>query len=452
LSWRGPKGFSLVTGAWVGVGALALAAALLGSAAAVAAEPSFQPRATVARIGELIESSYFDPEVARRIAGELRADAEAGRFDRLTDARELAAVLTDRLRREDAHFSVVWTPPGPAPAAGQPVVPPDTGAVARENHGFRRVEVLPGNVGLLELTLFAHFEPHETGPDSARAVADAALALLARSQALIVDLRDCRGGSPAMVGYLIGHFVADDADVYNTFKSRGPDQSERPTVPITAPRRLEVPLYVLASGRTGSGAESFAYTLQAARRATIVGERSAGGANPGGFHPAGDGFAVFVSGGRPVNPITQSNWEGTGVEPDRVVTAAGAQSVAYELALEAALAGAPEGPAAMETRWALEAARSGRDSTPLGDTDRARYAGDYSGRAIQDSGGGLVYVLDRRPPRRLVPLGGDTFTLEGAPLVRLDFERDANGAVVALVLRQVTGPVARFPRSTPTGN
>jgi hypothetical protein len=73
----------------------------------------------------------------------------------------------------------------------------DGGAVARENHGFRRVEVLPGNVGLLELTLFSDFEPDQPLETSARAVADAALALLARCQALMVDLRDCRGGSPA---------------------------------------------------------------------------------------------------------------------------------------------------------------------------------------------------------------------------------------------------------------
>jgi C-terminal processing protease CtpA/Prc len=327
----------------------------------------------------------------------------------------------------------------------------DTGAAARENHGFRRVEVLPGNVGVLELTLFSHFQPDEPVEGSARGVADAALALLARSQALIVDLRDCRGGSPAMVGYLIGHFVAENADVYNTFKSRGPDQFERPTVPIEAPRRLDLPLYVLTSGRTGSGAESFAYTLQAAGRATVVGERSAGGANPGGFLPVGDGLAVFVSGGRPVNPITQTNWEGVGVQPDRAVSAADAQSVAYELALEAALGRGGEGPAAIETRWALEAARAQRSSAPLDAEERARLAGAFGERIIRDAEGALVYVVDRRPPRRLVPLGADTFTLDGAPLTRLDFERDAAGNGVVLVMRQASGGVARYPRSTPAG-
>ena len=157
-------------------------------------------------------------------------------------------------------------------------------------------------------------------------MADAALALVARAQALIIDLRDCRGGSPAMVGYLIGHFVAEDADVYNTFKSRGPDEFERPTVPITAPRRLDLPLFVVVSGRTGSGAESVAYTLQAARRATVVGERTAGGANPGDVHQVADGLTIFISDGSPVNPITGRNWEGDGVQPDRVVAAADAET------------------------------------------------------------------------------------------------------------------------------
>ena len=433
------------------VRAVSFAAVLLLPAAVSATEPTLDPRAAVDRISERIESNYFDPAIAERIAGELRADVEAGRFDRLTDPRELAATLTERLRAEDAHFSVVWSPPEPPPqaaaAARAPVV--DAGDVARENHGFRRVEVLPGNVGLVELTLFAHFESTAASAGSARPVADAALALLARSQALIVDLRDCRGGSPAMVGYLVGHFVADGADVYNTFKSRGPDQYERPTVPITAPRRLDVPLYVLTSGRTGSGAESFAYTLQAARRATIVGERTAGAANPGDFHAVGDGLAVFVSGGRPVNPITKGNWEGDGVAPDRVVPAAGAEAAAYELALEEALARAQPGPAATETRWVLEAHWASREALPLGGDERRPYAGGYGSRRILDTGGELVYVLDRRPALRLLRLDGDSFALEGAPLTRLEFERSSDGEVVALVVRHASGAVARFPRSMP---
>jgi hypothetical protein len=429
--------------------AFALAFALLATAAAAATSPSIDPRPPVERIAKLIEDTYFDPAAAARVAAALRSDLEAGKLDSLRDPRELAAVLTDRLRREDAHFSVTWTPPSEAASAPSPAPAVDGGADARENHGVRRVEVLPGNVGLVELTLLGHFQPDQPLAGSAREVADAALALVARTDALIVDLRDCRGGSPSMVGYLVGHFVAADADVYNTFRSRGPDRYERPTVPIPEPRRLDLPLFVVVSGRTGSGAESLAYTLQVAKRATVVGERTAGGANPGDVYPVGDGLSIFISNGSPVNPITHRNWEGDGVQPDRVVASAQAETAAYELALEAVVAKTSAGLAADEARWSLDALRAARDGKPLDENERARYTGEFGPRAIRDVGGELIYTFDRRPPRRLLRLSEDTFTLDGAPYTRLELERDSSGAVTALVMRQVSGSVARFPRTPP---
>ena len=125
----------------------------------------------VERIAEQVEAMYFDPQAAARIAGRASRRLAAGRFDALRDPRELAASLTDRLRPHDAHFSVAVDAAGAdayagprAPARLQCTAPPPRSAAdaaARENHGFRRVEVLPGNVGLIELTLFGHFEPDE---------------------------------------------------------------------------------------------------------------------------------------------------------------------------------------------------------------------------------------------------------------------------------------------------
>ena len=107
--------------------------------------------------------------------------------------------------------------------------------------------------------------------------------------------------------------------------------SEAPAIPYATPR-TQVPLYVLVDGGTGSAAESFAYTLRSAKRATIVGERSAGAANPGAMIDVGDGFAVFVSDGSPVNPITRTNWEATGVAPDVAAISAEALDAALRLA------------------------------------------------------------------------------------------------------------------------
>ena len=76
------------------------------------------------------------------------------------------------------------------------------------------------------------------------------------------------------------------------------------------------PVYVLTSHDTFSAAEEFTYNLKNLKRATIVGETTGGGAHPGGPRRINRHFAVWVPAGRAINPITKTNWEGTGIEPD----------------------------------------------------------------------------------------------------------------------------------------
>ena len=57
------------------------------------------------------------------------------------------------------------------------------------------------------------------------------------------------------------------------------------------------------------------------KRGTIIGEVTAGGANPGGLVYLNAHFAAFIATGRAVNPVTRTNWEGVGVEPDVKVPA-----------------------------------------------------------------------------------------------------------------------------------
>lgn len=413
-----------------------LAFCLTLAAPASAQVPAIKPRAAVEKIAGVIQAQFYDEARAGQIARDLRAEAGWGKYDGLTNPSDLAVALTTRLSPLDGHFRVSWSPPAPA-EAGRPGG--GAGAYAehlrRNNYGFRRAEVLPGNIGYVEVSEFADFTP---GDEAARKTADAALALVGSTDAVIFDLRENGGGSPAMVGYLVGRFVAADANVYNTFKTRGePDSSERPTVAITEPRRLETPLYVLVSGRTGSAAESFAYTLKSAKRAVIVGERSAGAANPGGDVEVGDGLRIFVSGGTPINPITGKNWEETGVSPDVEVPAKLALVRAQSLALTK-LAAAP-GAASVENRWALEALA---DAPVLEPGKLAAYAGDYGPYRVTTAGDRLVLRQGRRPEATLKPLDpGGLFVVEGAPLRRVRFE---DGALIVL---RTDGSSSRYARS-----
>ena len=245
-----------------------------------------------------------------------------------------------------------------------------------------------------------------------------------------------------MVAYLASYFVPPGAAIFNTFHTRGASESEAPVVDPTGPRRLDVPLFILVNGGTGSASESFSYTLQAGRRATIVGEPTNGRANPGRFVPVGEGFAVFVSGGSPENPITHGNWEGTGVLPDIAAPSADALQEAQATALRRLLANAPAGPTAAEYRWLLSDLHANGGSQVL-----QGYVGDYGEQArTTDEHGTLVLHQGRRksPLRQVAP---DVFVSQVDPLMHVRFERQDH-RIVALTLATPAAVTARYARSS----
>jgi hypothetical protein len=252
-----------------------------------------------------------------------------------------------------------------------------------------------------------------------------------------------------MAGYLISAFVSSTADIYDVIHRRDGTESERPAQPYAKPR-LDVPLYVLISGRTASAAEATAYTLQAARRATLVGSTSVGAANPGGEFPLDDGFNLFVSTGTPVNPITGRNWEGAGVAPDVRTDSEGALASAEILALEAVLARNPDGAGALDTRWTLEALRA-EETQPAG-PPLAGYVGTYADARIDKAGKGLILTRAGHGEMILLRVRGDVFFVRGEPFRRVLFERDSAGTVTGFQLVRSSGQTLWFPhRSVGTG-
>lgn len=407
------------------------------------------PRDTVQQVATLIENNYFDATKAQEIARDLRESAQAGRFDTLRDPRDLATALTGRLQPLDHHFRVTWSAPespssaAPNPPGGDPVMSLET-LERRNAYGFRRVDMLPGAIGYLDLRLFADFS-FDKPDEPARKAADAALALVSTADAVIIDLRNNAGGSSLMVGYLVSAFTAPGADIYNVFRSRDGTSSERPKESYSRPR-LAVPLYVLISGRTASAAESTAYTLQAAKRAVVVGEVSGGAANPGGEFPAADGFSIFISTSTTVNAVTGTNWEGVGVKPDVAVNPEHALERAQILALESVLRNNPTGTEAVETRWVLEALRA--EASPAVGPPITDYVGAYAGAEISAENGHLALRRDRRPAWALTRVRGDVFCVTDEPFRRVLFERNTAHGVTRFQLTRAGGPSTWFPKAS----
>jgi C-terminal processing protease CtpA/Prc len=117
---------------------------------------------------------------------------------------------------------------------------------------------------------------------------------------------------------LLCSYLFDKPTLINTILFRQGDKTQTVEYKTGNPKgkRYTNPIYVIVSHRTGSGAEEFAYDLQTQKRATILGENTWGGANPGGNVRLNDHFMAFIPVGMARNPITKTNWEGTGVTPD----------------------------------------------------------------------------------------------------------------------------------------
>lgn len=406
------------------------------------AQAIIEPDRTVERIADLIEENYFDAAKAAAIALELRGAVERGEFRSLTDPRDLAARLSVLLQPEDGHLSVEWSASdGPVAASPSASQMDEAARAARWNFGFRRVEVLSGNIGLIELSEFADFDAESMWDSPARAAADAALALVERSDALIIDLRD-NGGGGGMVSYLLGYFLPPGL-AFSDMRGRTHKRESRVLERIGGRHRPGVPLYVVVSGRTGSAAEFFAYSLQALQRATVVGERTAGAANPGMTFDAGRGFEVFIPLDAPINRRTGTNWEGVGVRPDVAVEAPRAVTRAHIAALERVLQGNLTEAEARDVRWSLAAMTT---LAAADASDLASLTGTFGNRVVNLESGTLVLRRGRWPGRTLRPLGGDLFFVEGAPWRRVRFERDSAGRVVALIEATSAGGETRWRR------
>ena len=284
-------------------------------------------REVVEAVASRLERDYVLEERAWALAARLREALARGEYDGL-EGPDLAERVTADLRAVcgDGHLGLEWSA-DVLPEAEEP-----TGIDERDverwygphlNYGFEKVERVEGNVGLLDLRVFA---PVSIAAD----VAAAAMTLLAQSTALVVDLRKNGGGDDKMVALLAAYLFDEPVELSGVY-----DRLTGTTTPTSTPAEVPgrrfggtKPVSVLTSRRTFSAAEQFAYDLQALGRATIVGEPTGGGAHPYENCRVDPHFMLALVRKRSVNPITGGNWQGVGVQPDVAVNAEGARDEA----------------------------------------------------------------------------------------------------------------------------
>lgn len=275
---------------------------------------------TIAGIIVELREGYVFADKGAQAADALEKSLAENAYVGVTDPNRFAQQISDQLRAitKDGHMRLIFG----SPFSSQP--PPST----PQNAGFE-VKRLEGNIGYIHL---ARFVP----PDIFNPAADDAMRKLSDTTALIVDMRDNGGGHPASVAYLVSFFLDSGQRVHINdliWRNRGTStfRTESFWSSPTPVRYLGKPVYVLVGPKTYSAGEEFAYDLQVLNRATVVGEKTRGGANPGGLVDLGSNFFAVVPTGRAENPTTRTNWQGVGVLPNVKAAPEVAESIAIAM-------------------------------------------------------------------------------------------------------------------------
>ncbi|MYM87841.1 hypothetical protein GTP91_11690 [Rugamonas sp. FT82W] len=301
---------------------------------AIAGTPPSPPAVEVDRATRLevidtliakLNANYVFPDQAQRVEVVLRQRQREGKYDGITDGKQLAKQLSDDIDGvvHDKHMLVdasarpvppddAMPPPPQTRAEWEKQVPPAVlERVRASNLGVEKVDRLSPHIGYLQISSFA---PVFLVSDKFAA----AMNELADTDGLIIDLRNNGGGGGDSAALLISYFVDERTRLNDSWERSTGITTQYWTQDKLDGKRYggKKPVLILAGPDTKSAAEAFAYQMQALKRATVIGERTWGGANASRPYRLSEHFVAFIPSRRSISPITHTNWEGVGVTPD----------------------------------------------------------------------------------------------------------------------------------------
>lgn len=418
------------------------------------AEPSAISReekaAAIASLNSTLTANYVFPDVARKIAPVLLEHLKRGDYDSATTKEEFASKLTGDLVKVsgDLHFSVGADPEWVAEFKGQsdPAVKIRTqkeelSRLEESNFGFDEVARLNGNIGYVRFSYFAN-------PELAYDTAASVMRFLGNTDAIIIDLRYNNGGYLEMAQLLASYFFSSEKDqlLFDYYYNEDGKRIERgqwvlPGLP--GKRMVDKPVYILTGSTSFSSAEWFSYTLKKLGRATLIGERTAGGAHPVARKPINDDFFVQVPIGQIRDPVDHGDFEGVGVQPDIQSPSIQALAVAHKLAFENLAK--TDGTKRAEFIWQLPVLTANIQRQAIDKAMMNKAVGKYEGRQMIMENGMLFYVWRGRFRVALEPIGANLFGVEGVS----DFRYQLNiqhGKVMSLERVNKDGSIQTYKR------
>ncbi|MGD2086412.1 MAG: S41 family peptidase [Candidatus Aminicenantes bacterium] len=379
-------------------------------------------------VNKILVNNYIFPDTAKEMAEYTSTQHKEGKYDSIDDVNRFARVLTQDLRSisKDKHIRVTYSPEtvrrirtrnSKSPEDRERERKERLERERRRNFGFKKLEILEGNIGYLDLRGFS-------GANEASETIISAMNFLANADAVIIDLRNNGGGNPFTIQIISSYFLREYTHL-NSFEWRGEDTIRQFWTLRYVPgkKMYDTDLYILTSSRTFSAAEEFTYNLKNLKRATIVGETTGGGAHPGGSRIVNDYFLVWVPSGRAINPITKTNWEGKGIEPHISVARDKALDKAHYTALEKLLEKTDAETRKRSLQWAMEGIKAKSEPIQVEEEILQKYVGKYTrGDIVLEKG--MLFFKDGPQRMKLIPLSETYFIIEGENNIRAEFILD----------------------------
>ena len=401
-------------------------------------------------VTQALNEIYVFPDVAKKMEKHLRQQYKKKAYKDITSLNEFAQKLTEDLQEisHDKHLGVRFASDEllsrfQGDTLTDEAKQRELEERRRDNFCFREIKILEGNVGYVDFRCFS--EALEAGP-----TAIAVMNFLAYTDAIIFDLRQNGGGSPSMIQLITSYFFPEPVHL-NSFYIRKSDSTHQfwTQACVQGPRMTNVDLYVLTSSYTFSGAEEFTYNLKNMKRATIIGDTTGGGAHPIDIKPFPSlNIGMSLPFGRAVNPVTGTNWEGTGVSPDISVPQEKALQTAHLEAIKKILERTKDEDRKRSLTWLVETMNALFNPSKVAVELMQKYAGKYGPRIITLENGELYYQREGRPRYKMIPMSQDTFVIDELKYFRLKFVSDSTGRVTEVIGLYDSGHTDSSPRTT----
>lgn len=388
----------------------------------------------VSKIGQLLTQNYVFEELAFKMKEDIDKKSKSNIYSKIEDPIKFADIINKSLNEVyyDKHLYVQYNP-----TLAIELIESENDEEEEEdivntykeiNYGFSSIEILHGNIGYLNLTSFV------SDSEEGFKTVESAFTFLQYTNALIIDLRTNTGGTPNSVADISSFLFRSKVHLNDSFDRSLNKLTEFWTKPEKTNVILTTPIYILTSDKTFSAAEEFAYNLQKLKRATIIGERTAGGAHNTFVKPLNTDFVIYIPYGRAINPITKTNWEKVGVQPDI--------EVASELALETAatkifdnlLHSTKDEDKIFNLNWQLDLLKAKHNPPNFDFETLNNYAGTYGDKIITLENGKLFYQRIGKPKFELEPMKSNFMKPKGNNYFKIEFVEDSNKNIIHIIV------------------